>query len=63
MSDPERNRVAVVEVERGLVSYFGEVGQGEGQFTAPSGIVVGADGTVYVLERLNNRVQLFDPNP
>ncbi|MDQ5824670.1 MAG: glycosyltransferase family 39 protein [Chloroflexota bacterium] len=62
MSDPERDRVALVEVESGLVSYFGEIGKGEGQFTAPSGIVVGADGTLYVLERLNNRVQLFDPN-
>ncbi|HEX8600267.1 MAG TPA: glycosyltransferase family 39 protein [Chloroflexia bacterium] len=62
MSDPERNRVAVVEVESGLISYFGEQGKGEGQFTAPSGIAVGADGTVYVLERLNNRVQLFDPD-
>jgi DNA-binding beta-propeller fold protein YncE len=62
MSDPERSRVAVVDVESGLISYFGEVGTGEGQFTAPSGIVVGADGTVYVLERLNNRVQLFDPD-
>ncbi|MDQ3705784.1 MAG: glycosyltransferase family 39 protein [Chloroflexota bacterium] len=62
MSDPERNRVAVVEVESGLISYFGESGTGEGQFTGPSGIVVGADGTIYVLERLNNRVQLFDPD-
>jgi DNA-binding beta-propeller fold protein YncE len=62
MSDPERNRVAVVDVESGAVSYFGEFGKGEGQFTAPSGIAVGSDGTIYVLDRLNNRVQLFDPN-
>ena len=62
VSDPERNRVAVVEVESGLVSYFGTVGKGEGQFAAPSGVAVGSDGTLYVLERLNNRVQLFGPD-
>jgi 4-amino-4-deoxy-L-arabinose transferase-like glycosyltransferase/DNA-binding beta-propeller fold protein YncE len=60
MSDPERNRVIVLELDSGVVSYFGELGKGEGQFTAPSGVAVGPDGTIYVLERLNNRVQLFD---
>ncbi|HVF99672.1 MAG TPA: PA14 domain-containing protein, partial [Chloroflexia bacterium] len=60
MSDPERNRVAVVNVENGILSYFGSIGKGEGEFLSPSGMAVGPDGLVYVLERLNNRVQVFD---
>ncbi|MDQ3930346.1 MAG: hypothetical protein M3328_14535, partial [Chloroflexota bacterium] len=61
MSDPDRNRVAVLDTETGRVSYFGTEGRGEGQFSGPSGIAVAPDGTIYVLERLNNRVQLFGP--
>jgi DNA-binding beta-propeller fold protein YncE len=60
MSDPERNRVAVLTVESGSVSYFGAVGKAEGEFAGPSGMAVGQDGTVYVLERVNNRVQVFE---
>lgn len=61
MSDPDRSRVAVLNTETGRVSYFGVEGRAEGQFSGPSGIAVAPDGTIYVLERLNNRVQLFDP--
>ncbi|MDQ5824669.1 MAG: glycosyltransferase family 39 protein [Chloroflexota bacterium] len=60
MSDPDRSRVAVLNTETGLVSYFGTDGSGEGQFKGPSGIAVAPDGTLYVLERVNNRVQVFD---
>jgi DNA-binding beta-propeller fold protein YncE/4-amino-4-deoxy-L-arabinose transferase-like glycosyltransferase len=60
MSDPDRNRVAVVNVESGTLSYFGSIGKSSGEFLAPSGIAVGPDGAVYVLERLNNRVQVFE---
>jgi DNA-binding beta-propeller fold protein YncE len=60
MSDPDRSRVAVLDTETGAVSYFGADGSGEGQFKGPSGIAVAPDGTLYVLERVNNRVQVFD---
>lgn len=60
MSDPDKSRVAVINTETGLVSYFGNDGKGEGQFIGPSGIAVAPDGTLYVLERVNNRVQVFD---
>jgi sugar lactone lactonase YvrE len=59
MSDPERQRVAIINVKTDAVSYFGIEGDGPGQFQSPQGIAVGADGRVYVLDRLRNNVQVF----
>ena len=42
------------------VTEFGGVGQGEGQFAFPTGICVSRDGTVYVVDQDNDRVQAFD---
>lgn len=58
MSDPDRKRIAVLDIESGQISYFGQEGQGPGQFEGPSGIAVDPNGRVVVLDR-NNNVQLF----
>ncbi|MBF6611629.1 MAG: glycosyltransferase family 39 protein [Chloroflexi bacterium] len=59
MSDPDRQRVAVVDLASGRVSFFGGAGGDAGQFRGPSGVAVGSDGRVYVLDRLNTNVQVF----
>lgn len=41
---------------------FGTKGSAPGALSYPSGIAVGADGTVFVSDTLNGRVQSFDPN-
>src|SRR3954452_20818890 len=45
-----------------LLMSWGEPGGGPGQFHVPHGIAVGRDGTVYVADRENSRLQLFTPD-
>ncbi len=46
----------------GLVLSWGESGQEPGQLSGPTGIAVAADGTVFVADTGNHRVQAFDPS-
>jgi tripartite motif-containing protein 71 len=59
MSDPDRQRVAVINLQSGETDYFGAAGDSPGQFRTPQGIAVGPDGRVYVLDRTRNNVQVF----
>src|SRR5262245_25997354 len=45
-----------------LLFSWGEPGAGPGQFHLPHGIAVDREGTVYVADRENSRVQLFTPD-
>ncbi len=41
---------------------WGVPGQGPGEFFLPHGIAVAADGRVFVCDRENDRIQIFDPD-
>ena len=58
MTDPERRRVDVLDTKEGSIEFFGGDGAGPGRFGGPSGVAVGPDGQVYVVDR-NNNVQVF----
>ena len=45
-----------------FVAQWGSLGTGNGQFNLPRGIAVAADGSVYVADTYNHRVQKFDTN-
>lgn len=45
-----------------LLHSWGEPGNEPGQFRIPHGIAVDRQGTVYVADRENSRIQLFDPD-
>lgn len=45
-----------------LLLSWGEKGSGPGQFNLPHGVWVHKDGRVFVADRLNHRIQIFDPN-
>ena len=43
-----------------LMTFWGEAGTGASEFDTPHSIVVDAEGLVYVADRQNRRVQIFD---
>ncbi len=54
-------RVHQFSAEGRLIRSWGEPGRGPGQFRLVHGIGIGADGTLYVGDRQNDRVQQFSP--
>jgi len=61
LTDLPRHRVLVYEKGGELIGGWGREGGGEGEFRRPMGIAVGPDGSVYVADSHNNRVQKFAP--
>ena len=39
---------------------FGSYGSGDGQFTSPQGVAVDSSGNIYVADRGNKRIQIFN---
>ena len=46
-----------------FLSKWGTEGTGDGQFGYPRGVSVASDGSVYVSEYRNHRIQKFSPKP
>lgn len=54
------SRVAKVDKDGNWLKSWGEPGDRPGQFNTPHSIAVDADGNVYVADRGNSRIQVFD---
>jgi len=54
------SRVAKVDKDGNWLKSWGEPGDGPGQFNTPHSIAVDAQGSVYVADRGNRRIQVFD---
>jgi hypothetical protein len=54
------SRVVKFTREGNLTKYWGDRGNRPGQFNTPHSIVMDANQTLYVADRANNRVQVFD---
>jgi DNA-binding beta-propeller fold protein YncE len=54
------SRVAKFDKNGNLVKHWGERGTGPGEFNTPHSIVIDQNNTLYVADRANNRIQLFD---
>ncbi len=59
--DSERHRVTVHGARGALVGEIGRRGSRPGEFNLPGDAAVGPDGTLWVLDAGNFRVQSFDP--
>jgi sugar lactone lactonase YvrE len=60
MTDPERNHLVVLDPASGTIRQVGAAGRNPGQFQLPTGIAVGPDGKLYVLDSGNGRIQVFN---
>ncbi len=54
------SRVAKIDKDGNWIKSWGEPGDGPGQFNTPHSIAVDAQGRVYVADRGNRRIQVFD---
>ncbi len=54
------SRVAKVDKNGNWIKSWGERGSGPGQFNTPHNIAADADGNIYVADRGNRRIQVFD---
>jgi hypothetical protein len=54
------SRVAKIDKNGNWLKSWGEPGEGPGQFHTPHSIAVDAEGSVYVADRGNRRIQVFD---
>ncbi|MBI1898922.1 MAG: NHL repeat-containing protein [Acidobacteria bacterium] len=65
LSDRQNHRISIFNPVGKLVKRFGQYGEGPdtlgGRFSEPHGVAVGPDGTIYVCDRYNYRVQRFNP--
>ena len=56
------SRVGKANAKGEWVASWGSLGSGPGQFDTPHGIAVSPDDEIYVADRGNRRVQVFDPD-
>jgi DNA-binding beta-propeller fold protein YncE len=56
------SRVAKFSAEGKFLLDWGHKGQGLGEFDLPHNVAVDAQGRVYVADRMNVRIQIFDAN-
>jgi DNA-binding beta-propeller fold protein YncE len=56
------NRVAKFSPDGKFLFDWGHQGQGPGEFDLPHSVAVDAQGNVYVADRSNSRIQVFDSN-
>jgi hypothetical protein len=54
------SRVAKVDKDGNWVKSWGDRGNGPGQFNTPHSIAADAQGNIYVADRANRRIQVFD---
>lgn len=59
ITDTGNKRIVIFDTDGNFITEFGEAGLGPGQFDEPVGIGVNSDGTLYVADTWNQRIQSF----
>jgi sugar lactone lactonase YvrE len=58
--DTLRHRVVILSPDGAVLGFFGQRGDGAGQFNFPTNIARTSDGRLFVTDAMNFRVQVFD---
>ena len=58
-ADSYNNRIQVFSSQGRWLGMFGTHGTGLGEFDHPTDVAIGHDGTIYVVDFGNDRIQLF----
>ncbi|HMA37824.1 MAG TPA: glycosyltransferase family 39 protein, partial [Chloroflexia bacterium] len=61
LTDPDRQRLTILDPATGALLVLGEPGAGPGQFSIPLGVASGPGDRLYVVDSANTRVQVFGP--
>ena len=56
----DNSRVVILDAEGNFITSFGEAGTGRGEFNGVHALATGPDGRIFVADRDNNRVQVFN---
>jgi DNA-binding beta-propeller fold protein YncE len=59
VSDCTRHNISVFTPDGNLMTSLGTMGEVPGKFNTPHGLAVGSDGSLYVCDSRNSRVQVF----
>ncbi|MFW6183324.1 MAG: flippase activity-associated protein Agl23 [Chloroflexota bacterium] len=62
ITDTGNHRLQLFDRDGGLIRVVGQMGADPGQFNEPVGLAQGADGSVYLADTWNARVQRFTPD-
>ena len=61
VADSRAHQIVVFDIESGsVVSRLGGPGSGEGEFSYPTSLAFGPDGSLFIVDQMNARVQLLD---
>jgi tripartite motif-containing protein 71 len=62
VADTDNQSIKKYDLSGNFICAVGVFGTGLGQFNEPQGLDVGSDGTVYIADSLNQRIQVLAPN-
>jgi tripartite motif-containing protein 71 len=61
VSEVGNNRISVLGLDGTFIGKWGSGGKAHGQFLSPSGLAVDASGRIYVMDKGNERIEVFAP--